>query len=342
MKILVTGGSGYIGTPLCVALSERHEVTSWDPGMFGHHLGTARDRIALCERRVQQMSREDLRTLEPDWIVHLAGFSNDPMADFAPALNWAENMEATRIVGGLAAELGVPLLFASSASVYGYRTTRPLTEADPVEPIGHYSQSKAAAESWLLEHHPRAVILRQGTVMGTSARMRLDLLTNGMTKDGWAQGAVRVLYGGREVRPQVHVLDLVDAYVHILESQTVPPGIYNVATTSDRVIDVAAAIAEQLREILGREVRLEVDDTPRRLRSYALETDKIRSAIEWRPRFGIRETVQELCRTLGEIDPEDPRCYNIRWMRLLHEAQAILGRVGPIDVSGGSAIEGRE
>lgn len=342
MKVLVTGGSGYIGTVLCTRLAARHEVISWDPGLFGHHYGEARGRILLVERRVQEMSRTELAELAPDWIVHLAGFSNDPMADFAPLLNWQENTESTKHVGRLAAELDIPVLFASSASVYGYRTSRPMTESDPVEPIGHYSRSKAAAEAWLLEHHPRAVILRQGTVMGASPRLRLDLLTNGMTKDGRAHGAIRVLYGGREVRPQVHVLDLVEVYARILESRAVAPGVYNVAATSDRVMDVAVAIGEQLGAIVGKQIHLDVGDEPRKMRSYALATDKIREAIDWRPQFGIEHTVRELCATLRDISVDDPRLYNIRWMRLLHEAQSILGRVGTIDVADGPIPEERE
>jgi len=266
--------------------------------------------------------------------LHLSGLSNDPMANFAPTMNHEENTVATERVGALTNARSIPLVFASSASVYGFNESGTLDEDAPVEPIGHYSVSKAAAERWLIGHHHHAVILRQATVMGVSPRMRWDLLTNGMTKSAWTTGKLTVLYGGRETRPQIHVADLCDVYASILgASSPVPAGVYNAHATNDSVMELAHAIRVHVAELSDRPVELDVTDEPREHRSYALRSDKLHEATGWQPRFDVSTTVEELGRHLARpgTDPHDPRAYNIRWMKLLHEAQAILECTGPID-----------
>ena len=333
MKLLVTGGAGYIGTPLCTRLAEQHQVVCWDPGFFGYHFGKDAERIRVVPRRVQELTLADLREHAPDWVLHLSGLSNDPMADFAPKMNWVENADATCHVGELTRALSIPMLFASSASVYGFQPDALLDEDAPVAPIGNYSESKAAAEHWLREHHGHVVIFRQATVMGVSPRMRFDLLTNGMTRAAWAKNALTVLYGGRETRAQVHVLDLVAAYQAVLSRPEFPAGTYNVASRNDRVMELAETVRDHLKRS-GRNVTLDVSDEPRKHRSYALSSKKLESLSGWAPHMTALDTVDELLRLLDTLEqPFDPRYENIRWMKLLHEAQGVLSRIGSIDVA---------
>lgn len=339
MRILVTGGAGYIGSALCVELARRHDVVCWDPGFFGYWLGDDTEGIRLERRRVQALTAADLEEMRPDWVLHLSGLSNDPMADFAPHLNRLENTDATCHVGELTNRCGIPLVFASSASVYGFNEGGPLEEDAPVQPIGHYSESKAAAERWLLRHHHHPIVLRQATVMGVSPRMRLDLLTNGMTTSAWMRGRLRVLYGGRETRAQVHVKDLVDAYARVIETPELPSGVYNVAASNDAVMELALTIRDQLADRRQGGVELEVTDEARIHRSYALRADKLRDRTGWEPKMDVAATVEEVRQWLEQpgVDPADPRHYNIRWMKLLHEADSILGRVGSLDSEPSSA-----
>jgi nucleoside-diphosphate-sugar epimerase len=335
MRVLVTGGAGYIGTPLCTTLARTHEVTCWDPGLFGFNFDEE-PAVTVVPRRVQELDERALAHLAPDWVIHLSGLSNDPMANFAPRMNHVENTLATEHVGALTEAAKIPLILASSASVYGFNESGALAEDAPVAPIGHYSVSKAAAERVLLDRHHHPVILRQATVMGVSPRMRWDLLTNGMTRTAWATGRLCVLYGGRETRPQIHLADLCEVYRALLATPDVPAGVYNVGATNDSVMALARAIREQVSGRAGRPVELDVTDEPRQHRSYALLTDKLASATGFRPRRNVSATVDELCAHLArpDVDPQDPRGYNIRWMKLLYEAQAILERSGPIDPGG--------
>ncbi len=333
MRVLVTGGAGYIGTRLCVRLAELgHEVTCWDPGFFGFHFPPSAPRITVVEKRVQSLTQEDFAALKPDWLIHLSGLSNDPMANFAPRLNWEENARATEHVGALSERYGCPLIFASSASVYGFNPDALLDEDAPVSPIGHYSESKAAAERWLSSRHPRAYLLRQATVMGASPRMRFDLLTNGMTLTAWNRRQIDVLYGGREARPQVHVDDLTDAYLAVLGREGLAPGVYNVASSNDNVGELAEVIRARMKSQYGREVELLVSDEPRKHRSYRLACSKLLEATGFTPKISVADTVDELCAGLAArtLDADDPRTSNIRWMKLLMEAQDVLTRTGPL------------
>nr|HMR05993.1 SDR family oxidoreductase [Polyangiaceae bacterium] len=336
MQILVTGGAGYIGTPLCLRLLELgHGVTCWDPGLFGFHFPSPLPGLDLRARRVQDMSAQDFEQIAPQWVLHLSGLSNDPMANFAPQMNWEENTRASEHVGALAKKFDVPLVFASSASVYGYQPDAILTEDCDVSPIGHYSESKAAAERWLSDHVPRVFCLRQATVMGWSPRMRFDLLTNGMTLSAFSQGRIQVLYGGREARPQVHVLDLVEAYVRVLSTPRLATGVYNVSSSNDNVMGLAQVIQSQLKQQYGRCIELAVTDEARKHRSYNLSSQRLTDATGWRATRSVADTVDELCIRLSEpdFDPHDPRMLNIAWMKLLFDAQSILDRAGRIDTT---------
>ncbi len=336
MRILVTGGAGYIGTPLCARLAALgHTVHSWDPGFFGFYHPPQTAGLELHPRRVQALGSDDFERLEPDWVLHLSGLSNDPMANFAPDMNWEENTRASEHVGALAKRFDVPLVFASSASVYGFQPDTLLTEESAVQPIGYYSQSKAAAERWLLDNLERVYCLRQATVMGWSPRMRFDLLTNGMTLTAWSEGKIRVLYGGREARPQVHVLDLVEAYVRIITAPQLERGVYNVSSSNDNVMTLAKVIQSLLDERHERKIALEVTDEERKHRSYNISSAKLEAATGWHAAKDVKATVDEICVKLSEpdFDPRDPRMLNITWMKLLYEAQAVLDRTGRIDTS---------
>ena len=314
MKVLVTGGAGYIGTPLCTELCRDHEVVCWDSGFFGFHFDPQEPGPRIIQRRVQELDEAAFRSLAPDVVLHLSGLSNDPMADFAPRLNWAENTEATGQLARLAARAGTRFVLASSASVYGFSPGGELDESAAIAPIGHYSESKAAAERLVETELADAVILRQATVMGVSRRMRFDLLTNGMTRSACVHGKLRVLYGGREVRAQVHVRDLVRAYQAVLEHPALR-GTFNVASINDRVLDLGESIRDHLRSA-GRRVELDVTDEPRKHRSYALSSQKLVQATGWTPQVTVLEAVDELARLVdGLPDPFDLRFDNIGWMK---------------------------
>src|SRR5882672_10642834 len=175
---MATGGAGYVGCRLVPALVEMGaDVHVVDKLVFGEQgLEGLRDGIELLRSDIRTLDVDDLKGI--DVVVHLAGLSNDPTAEFNPAANKAINLDATVRLAHLAKEAGVRrFIFASSCSVYYTEVPDDSLrdETDRVEPKAPYSWSKRQAEMRVLELASPdfcPVILRKGTVFGYSPRMR--------------------------------------------------------------------------------------------------------------------------------------------------------------------------
>ncbi|HEY8241429.1 MAG TPA: SDR family oxidoreductase, partial [Kiritimatiellia bacterium] len=125
---MVAGGAGYIGSVLCPLLAERgYEVTVADSLWFGNHLPAA---VAVQQRDVFDLQEDDLKGF--DQVIFLAGLSNDPMAEYSPALNFISNAASPAYLGYIAKRAGVKrFIFASSCSVYGYAVDQLYAEDAP-------------------------------------------------------------------------------------------------------------------------------------------------------------------------------------------------------------------
>jgi len=336
--ILVTGGAGYVGSVLVnelLALGENVRVvdTQWFGNPFTKH-----DRLELIQA--------DLRTPDPAWldkvesVIHLAGLSNDPTADFAPGLNSESNVLATRHLAQAIGEKAtrdkreIRLLFASTCSVYYSPTTGEsahvelMTEDLPIAPTANYSKTKRLAEIEILraaERYPLfcPVILRKGTIFGPAPRMRFDLVVNVFTLHAWRNKVVTVHGSGEAWRPLLHIRDAADAYIHLLSapSENVRGEIFNLSHKNYRVLELAHWVTEVIEKQYGVEVRVKRDRSNETgSRSYFVSGDKIAGALGFRAERGIMEAVIAIWDALerGEYGPEpdrDPRFFNIRWLK---------------------------
>src|SRR5690349_19326810 len=132
MKILVTGGAGYVGSAVVKRLLDHgHVVRVVDSGFFGlDHLDRRAELIA------GNILDFDGRWLDGvDAVIHLAGLSNDPMAAFSPSLNYLINAGGAALVAHAAKDAGIRrFVFGSTCSVYGFDDAAPLTEEHPTSP----------------------------------------------------------------------------------------------------------------------------------------------------------------------------------------------------------------
>src|SRR5687767_12692270 len=336
--ILVTGGAGYVGSVLVselLALGERVRVvdTLWFGNPFPPH-----DRLEVIAG--------DLRRPEPAWldeveaIVHLAGLSNDPTADFAPELNSESNVYATRQLAELASaksrrdDKALRYLFASTCSVYYAPTTADeanvitMTEDMPIAPTANYSKTKRLAEIELLriaDENPLfvPVLVRKGTIFGYGPRMRFDLVVNVFTLHAWRHRLLTVHGHGEAWRPLLHIRDAVDAYVHLLSapSAKIRGEAFNLVHKNYRVLELAHWVSEVIEQRFGVEVRVKRDrTTDAGSRSYYVSGDKIAQALGFRADRGTTEAVVAIWEALERgdfgLEPErDPRYFNIRWLK---------------------------
>ncbi len=335
MRVLVTGGAGYIGVVLCRQLLE------------AGHRPVVLDRLFWGRKPLEGLDVEivggDLREFDDAWLAgidavcHLAGLSNDPTAEYNPAANWQMNALGTeRLVRACKAHGIARFTFASSASIYDSETSShelarsPMMcdETTAVEPRGAYSLSKKYAEDVVLgaaDANFAPVVFRQGTVYGYSPRMRFDLVVNTFVKDAVVFKRLYLHGGGWMWRPLVDVEDV--ARVHVVALGAPPDAIrgqiFNVLEENYQIRQLAMLVAGSL-SLVDPPIRVDLQEAPlpALVRNYRMSNAKLTTVLGFTPSRTVLESIGDMLERLplDRIDDYgDPRYYNIRWMTLLEE-----------------------
>jgi len=342
-KVLVVGGAGYMGSVLAEELLERgYVVKVLDRLYYGEDgLRDIRDRVELVVGDMRTVGPEVLGGV--DAMVNVGGLSNDPTAEYNPQANYEMNTVATRKLAEFCKEQGVRrCIFASSCSIYDRGVGNDekdvlQDETSKVTPRATYSRSKYEAERHLLEMVGDdfcPVILRNGTIYGFSPRMRYDLVVNTFVKDALSKGVLTLHYGGEMWRPLVDIRDVARACIACLEAEEdkVRGEIFNVSFQNVRISELALRVREALRQ-----VKVQVDIWPdygyKGVRSYRVSAQKIERVLGVHPKVTIEESVVDMVekvRRYGYTDFDNPKYYNIRWMRLLEEACQVIQVTGSV------------
>ncbi len=334
-KVLITGGGGYIGV-----ITTRHfidagfDVTVLDTFYWGQKLlEFYLPKIKLSQKDIRDVNLSDLKNYSV--VVHTAGLSNDPMANFNPKANFEINTEATVNLAVLAKKAGIQkFIFASSASIYdieGESGGAIQDESSKVSPKSAYSLSKYEAEKKLIalkdnNFHP--VIFRQGTVYGFSPRMRYDLVVNTMVKDALYKKEIKVFCKGEQWRPLVEVNDVAQAYIIACYSdpRIISGQIFNLVYKNYKMLDLAKIIKSVLKKQANLNVKIIVDMEDRKDRSYQISDEKTAKILKWKPKIPVEESITEMLKNIkGDYTNFlHPRYYNIEWMMTLIETSSIL------------------
>jgi nucleoside-diphosphate-sugar epimerase len=310
MKILLTGGCGYVGTPLTQSLLEAgHDVTVIDLQWFGNFL-PSHPKLTVIKEDVRNVEKIPMAGM--DVIMHLANVANDPCAELNSKLNWEVNTLATMFLVEKAIASKVPqFIYASSGSVYGVKDEPEVTEELSLVPISDYNKTKMISERVLLSYQDRIKIniVRPATVCGYSPRMRLDLSVNMLTFQAIANKKITV-FGGDQTRPNIHLKDMIRVYHHFLAKGLQHPGIFNAGFENISILDIAQRAV--------RHAPAEVIVTPSNdPRSYRLSSKKLLST-GFTPKYTVEDGIQEVIAAYkdGRLRDEE-RCYNIKTMKRL-------------------------
>jgi nucleoside-diphosphate-sugar epimerase len=329
MRVLVTGGGGYIGAVLCEQL------------VAAGHQPVVLDRFFWGEERLAHLEVErivgDVRAISEDWlegieaVLHLAGLSNDPTAEYNTEANWQMNAIATERLVALCKRKKIKrFTFASSASVYDTESSAAELERSPImcdeetvlAPRGAYSLSKVHAEKAILaaaDDSFAPVIFRQGTVYGWSPRMRFDLVVNTFIKDAVINRRLFLHGGGWMWRPLVDVSDVARVHVMALETplDAIAGRIFNVLEENYQIRQLAMLVAGSFA-IKNVPIELVETPLPTLVRNYRMSNAKLSKALGFTPSLTVLESIQKMIEKLpGAEELAHPQYYNIRWMTLL-------------------------
>lgn len=317
MKILITGGAGYIGSVLSrQLLAKGHQVRVLDILNFG-----GESILSIINHSNFEFMKGDIRCKsdvlkaieQMDAVVHLAAIVGDPACAKQPEIAKETNLVASKMLLDLcnSSRTVKQFIFASTCSNYGkMEGDGYIDETAPLKPVSLYAQLKVAFEKYLLESKTRAgfipTALRFATVYGLSQRIRFDLTVNEFIRDA-ALGKELVIFGEQFWRPYCHVDDLARACALILESdkKAVDHEVFGVGDTRENY--QKRMLAEEIKKVIPS-VQIKYvykDEDPR---DYRVKFDKIADRLG----FKISKTVPDGIREINFIiqngilsDPEN-------------------------------------
>lgn len=316
MRILIAGGSGYIGSSLVPKLFERgYKVDVVDLMWFGNNLPNG---TKILEQDLLDLNENDIEGY--DQVIFLAGLSNDPMAEYSPTKNFIYNAAAPAYLGYIAKKAGVKrYIHSGSCSVYGYTVDELYDEKSPTISQYPYGISKLQGEQaaiQLVDEHFSVIAFRQGTISGYSPRMRLDLVVNAMFKSAVQDN--EILVNNPSIwRPVLDMRDVVMAYVRAVEASDGVSGIFNIASGNYTVGEIADYVKEGVKEGLGIDPKLTIKNV-QDCRNYKVSFEKARNVLGFKPNHNINSIVQNLIENMDKFgDFSNPLYYNIQIFKTL-------------------------
>lgn len=307
MKILVTGACGYKGHVLVPKLLARgYNVVAFDTMWFGNFL-QSHSNLECVKGDVRDI--EGIKLDGIDAIIHLSSIANDPCGDLDPKLTWEVSALATMQLADKARRKGIKrFIYASSGSVYGVKDEPQVTEDLELKPISEYNKTKMVSERVLLSYGSdmSVQIVRPATVCGYSPRMRLDVSVNMLTMQALTRGKITV-FGGNQTRPNIHIDDITDVYLHLLDNPQVT-GIYNAGFENISILDIAQLVTKHV----PAEIIVSESNDPR---SYRVNSDKLLAA-GFKPSKSVEHAIREIIEKFkdGTLKDED-HFHNLKWMQ---------------------------
>jgi nucleoside-diphosphate-sugar epimerase len=296
-----------------------HSVTVFDLMLYGDDVIDAHPRLKMIKADVRDQIALEGTIPGHDTVIHLACISNDPSFELDPSLGRSINLDSFRPLVRISRAAGVKrFIYASSSSVYGVKDHPNVTEEMSLEPLTDYSRFKADCEEILAEYQApdfTTVTIRPATVCGYSRRQRLDVVVNILSNLAYHNRKISV-FGGKQLRPNIHISDMVDAYVALLDApdEKIAGQIFNAGYENQSVEELAVLV----RDVMGEDVELiqtPTDDN----RSYHISSARIRDVLGFVPRHSIRDAVVDMKRAFDDgLLPNsltDERYFNIKRMQ---------------------------
>lgn len=306
MRILVTGHNGYIGTILVpMLIAHGHEVVGLDSDLYKDcTFGDPIPNVTHIKKDIRDIEASDLEDFRT--IIHLAGFSNDPLGDLNPELTHEINYAASVRLAHLAKEVGIErFIFSSSCSNYGAAGQDWVNEESDLNPVTPYGISKVRVEKdvmRLASSNFSPTFSRSGTAYGVSPRLRFDLVLNNLVAWAFTTGKVHLKSDGMAWRPIVHIEDIARAFIAILHAprNLIHNQTFNVGRTEEnyRIRKLAEIV---VKTVPGSRTEF-AKGASRDKRCYRVDCSKLERALpEFKPQWNARRGAKQLFAAFKKI-----------------------------------------
>jgi len=273
MRVLITGGAGYVGSILSRKLiSKGYQVRIMDALWYG------KQPIEECLTNENfELVQDDIRNLtstvramkDVDAVIHLASIVGMPASSIEPRTSEEINYLATKNIAELCQLHGIETyIFSSSCSVYGAHPNKIITEKSRPQPLDYYSKQKFLCERAIGWLNSAPTILRFGTLFGLSPRMRFDLVINLFIAKALKEKKITV-HGGNQFRPFLHVDDAADSIIFALEKDLT--GTFNVVSQNFTIMDAA----KKIKELTNCDIEISNENEDQR--DYNVSADKFKN-----------------------------------------------------------------
>jgi nucleoside-diphosphate-sugar epimerase len=302
-RVLVTGGAGYVGAVLIPKLLQRgYDVRVLDLFLFGRDvLPQSSPNLELIQGDIRDEGLLGDALPGSDAVIHLACISNDPSFELNPQLSKTINFDAFEPLVSISKHSGVRrFIYASTSSVYGVSDAPDVTEEHPLVPLTDYNKYKGLCEPILLKYQSpefTTVIIRPATVCGYSPRQRLDLTVNILTNLAVNNKKITI-FGGSQKRPNIHIDDIADLYVDLLErpAEQIAGKTFNAAYQNHTVSELGEMVRRVVSEEMPELGEIAMETSPSDdLRSYHVSSAKIQRELGWAPKRTVEDAIRDLC-----------------------------------------------
>jgi len=328
-NVLITGGAGYVGSLLTPQLLEAgYRVTVYDIPYFGFHfLPQSHPNLRIVPGDIRETAKLAAAFKGADAVIALACISNDASFELDEKLSTSINMDAFEPMVVAAKKAGVKrFIYCSSSSVYGVSESPDVTEEHPLVPLTLYNKYKGMCEPLLFKHQSSdfvCVTIRPATLCGYAPRQRLDLSVNILTNHAINNKKITV-FGGVQRRPNLHIQDMCDLYKLLLEvpDEKIAGQTFNAGFQNMSIMEIAQVVKRVVEQEFPEKGQIPIVTTPTDdIRSYHVNSDKIRRVLGFQPKRSVEDAVRDLCAAFkaGKLPNslQDAFYFNVRRLKEL-------------------------
>ncbi|MCX5807611.1 MAG: SDR family oxidoreductase [Proteobacteria bacterium] len=309
MKLLITGGAGYVGSVLTnTALKNDYEVRVIDSLFFDNkvpliHLGNPNYEFFNIDITDSGKVRPYLKDI--DFVIHTAAIVGEPASNKFPDLTEKTNFVATKELIRLAAEEGAKgFIFLSTCSNYGV-VDGLASENTNLKPLSLYADTKVRVENLLMDNPGNIdwVVCRMSTIYGASPRMRFDLTVNDFALNAFMKKYLDIFLP-YTYRPYIHVYDAARVIISMIgQFNKVCRNVFNVGFNTENYQKIR--IAEIVKKFVP-DLKIDVVDKGADLRDYQVDFTKLKEYLGLTNVFTVEDGVREVVKMLSSGIIENP------------------------------------